>query len=207
MIKKIGLYILVFLCPMALMAAPEGQPVEIPVPESSKQVAIAPTPNSQPSLESIDAENLKRAQAANVKLVGFQEWKKNQVFDARKNLDEFKSPQLSKMAEASASQASVETSEESEEELPGAEDLEVKDVANLNEKAEKLRQLEFNLEIAQGLTIHDYFALYLKNKSKEEMALAIAKLSSEELSELLIAYRKSLYGIPATKTTQETALQ
>lgn len=64
---------------------------------------------------------------------------------------------------------------------------------------EKLRQLEFNLEIAQGLTIHDYFALYLKDKTRDEMALAIQQLSPDEVSELLMAYRSSLYGIPKTQ--------
>ena len=75
-----------------------------------------------------------------------------------------------------------------------------------DEEAEKLRQLEFNLEIAQGLTIHDYFALYLKNKTKEEMAQAIRQLSPDELSELLMAYRKSLYGVPVEEANKETAV-
>ena len=64
------------------------------------------------------------------------------------------------------------------------------------ETGEALRQLEFNLEIALGLTIHDYFALYLKDKSQSEMTEVIKQLSAEEVSELLLAYRKQLYGMP-----------
>lgn len=151
--------------------------------------------------------------------IGFQEWKKNQVFDARKNLDEFKSPQLAKMAEVSQNVEKAGDNSSPVDALPepgaanGSEVAKVEagnEASNnlpVEEKAEKLRQLEFNLEIAQGLTIHDYFALYLKNKSKEEMAVAIQKLSPEELSELLMAYRKSLYGVPEGPTSSATALQ
>jgi hypothetical protein len=144
--------------------------------------------------------------------MGFQEWKKNQVFDARMNLDKFKSPQLS--ADTTQNVGSVENSVDSpgdsqdtvniEESAnsSGAEEVERpvdpdSTQSDQQAQAEKLRQLEFNLEIAQGLTIHDYFALYLKNKSKPEMAEAIKRLSPDELSELLMAYRKSLYGVPA----------
>lgn len=74
-------------------------------------------------------------------------------------------------------------------------------------ETEKLRQLEFNLEIAQSLTIHDYFALYLKNKSKAQMAEAIKKLSPEEVSELLLAYRKALYGLPPVEQQSEVSSQ
>lgn len=163
--------------------------------------------------------------------LGFKEWKKNQVFDAKMSLDQFKSPQLSKMnnseaseqagAETDSREVGVEKTEEksskaqNEEEAPsvavtepstadstppqGESVQQPQDPAgqSLNQQSEKLRQLEFNLEIAQGLTIHDYFALYLKNKSKQEMAEAIKQLSPDELSELLMAYRKSLYGLPS----------
>ena len=64
---------------------------------------------------------------------------------------------------------------------------------------EILRQLEFNLEIANRLTIHDYFALYLKSKTESELAEVAKILSPQELSELLSAYRKNLFGEPKTK--------
>jgi hypothetical protein len=144
-------------------------------------------------------------------IVGFKEWKKNQVFDARKDLDEFKSPQLSKMKEVDGTEsvnpgANVENTGDQNLDPDGDVDLEAQGMAEINEKAERLRQLEFHLEIAQGLTIHDYFALYLKNKSKDEMAAAIQKLSPEELSELLMAYRQNLYGLPPVKQAESGTL-
>ncbi len=167
-------------------------------------------------------------------LLGYKEWKRNQVFDARKSLDEFKSPQLSKMAKADENNSDSTTvdnsgdnsesdnannnsqNSEAQSSSDPAKNSQVADATaaqdassspNIEEKAERLRQLEFNLEIAQGLTIHDYFALYLKSKSKAEMAEAIKKLSPDELSELLMAYRKSLYGVPEVEATQETAFK
>ncbi len=192
MIKRSLITILFFLCPFAIVLA---------TPEAPTQNTVGETHH-----------------------MGFQEWKKNQVFDARKNLDEFKSPQLSKMAEVEKGQSTVnvensgDSDQATKEEVPANGIIEKHDevlpsaepsnpAMAVDEKAEKLRQLEFNLEIAQGLTIHDYFALYLKNKTKEEMAIAIKKLSPEELSELLVAYRKSLYGLPEQEPSSKTALQ
>lgn len=100
-------------------------------------------------------------------LLGFQAWKKKQVFQARATLDAFKAPKLEDNNEP--------------EMKPEAQ-------------AERLRQLEYNLEIALGLTIHDYFSLYLREKSKEDLAEVVKQLSPEELSELLLAYRKKLQG-------------
>ena len=73
--------------------------------------------------------------------------------------------------------------------------------SEMSHLADRLRQLEFNLEIAKGLTIHDYFALYLKGKSKDEVTLAVAKLKPSEVSELLMAYKESLFGKSKAKST------
>ena len=167
--------------------------------------------------------------------LGFQNWKKNQVFDAKLNLDQFKSPQLSKAEptpevqseepkpeEVKPEDATVANDEEKvetpePEALQATADAQAEEVEKeaqkiitplekqeLEANAEKLRQLEFNLEIAQGLTIHDYFALYLKNKDQIQMAQAIQKLSPDELSQLLMAYRKSLYGVPAKEDPKKS---
>lgn len=102
--------------------------------------------------------------------MGFKIWKEKRVLQARSALDSVKKP------------AAPEVGPQSERQL---------DI-----QAERLRQLEFNLEIALGLTIHDYFALYLKNKTKEEMSEAVKQLTPGELSELLAAYREVLSGGP-----------
>lgn len=109
--------------------------------------------------------------------MGFKVWKEKRVAQAKVALEAVKRP-----VEPPKKVESPEGIKEAERQL----DL----------QAERLRQLEFNLEIALGLTIHDYFALYLKNKSKEEMSEAVKQLSPSELSELLVAYRETLFGAP-----------
>ena len=130
-------------------------------------------------------------------LVGFQAWKQQQVFKARATLETFKTPKPEEVVEGAAqAEEAVENSEEK---------AEIEQIQK--NQAERLRQLEFNLEIALGLTIHDYFSLYLKNKSKEELAMVIPKLSPAELSELLVAYRKALDGVPVIEKSNQKAIQ
>lgn len=171
-------------------------------------------------LAAAPVEKPKVSQSAPVVLQGFQEWKKDQIFDAQMSLDKFKSPQLAsdtpenakssgagqpliaenapegERTDAKDSETSTVSPTETNNEEGTPKPLSQTDSAPTAESAERLRQLEFNLEIAKGLTIHDYFALYLKNKSKAQVASVIEKLSPDELSELLVAYRKSLYGAP-----------
>jgi hypothetical protein len=129
-------------------------------------------------------------------LLGFQAWKEMQVSKARANLNLFKTPKSENIQESNP--LSVKNVENS------AEKAEIDNIQS--KQAEKLRQLEFNLEIALGLTIHDYFSLYLKDKSKEEMAIVIPQLTPDELSSLLIAYRKTLYGLPIVEKPNEKTL-
>ena len=134
-------------------------------------------------------------------LVGFKDWKQKRVFMARAALDQFKSQHVD--PNVNKGQAPEAPKEESapEAQTPKADTPQ----ASIDPKeGETLRQLEFNLEIALGLTIHDYFAIYLKGKTKEEMVSAVQKLSPDELSELLIAYRKSLYGSPKAPAVSES---
>lgn len=113
------------------------------------------------------------AQAAPIiPVMGFKSWKSQRVEQASKALVEYRLKQQGKAVEASSAQPTKGVSAN-----PG----------------EALRQLEFNVEIAKGLTIHDYFALYLKDKSTSEISEIVKMLSPEELSELLIAYRKQLF--------------
>lgn len=139
------------------------------------------------------------AQKGSDALVGFQSWKTSQVSKAKTALASFKTPTMKTNPEAAEpGLINPETVENSEEKA------EIKKIHS--NQAERLRQLEFNLEIALGLTIHDYFSLYLKNKSQAEMATIIPKLSADELSALLIAYRKSLDGLPVTPKEEQSTI-
>lgn len=74
----------------------------------------------------------------------------------------------------------------------------------VNERAGDLaRQLEYNLEMAHGLTILDYYALYLKNRSPQDLSEVAKSLSSSEVTELLVAYGKLLNKPSPEKAVSE----
>jgi hypothetical protein len=58
---------------------------------------------------------------------------------------------------------------------------------------QRLQQAQLNLEIAQELSVNDYFVLYL-SRFKERAAFqeAARKLSVDETADLMFAYQKSL---------------
>lgn len=140
-------------------------------------------------------------------LIGFKDWKQKRVFNARATLDQFKSQQTDPNeklgTDAGSTPGDSATQESSEQEEVKSSPQEGAQAAKDKANGERLRQLEFNLEIALGLTIHDYFALYLKDKSKDDMVKAVQKLSPEELSELMMAYRTSIYGAPRVESSSQ----
>ncbi len=148
----------------------------------------------QPKSQQIQAPQAERLQ-------GYQEWKQKRIIKARTDINLFKSPENQALAESSPAPSS------SEGPAPSEDLQKTKQNQELNKRAERLRQLEFNLEIALGLTIHDYFALYLKDKSKEEIAQVVGKLNPDELSELLVSYRDALYGAPIPDKTSDSNLR
>jgi hypothetical protein len=54
------------------------------------------------------------------------------------------------------------------------------------------QKLNFNVDVALQLNIQDYFSLYLKSLTQEEFKEATKKLSPDEVSELLTAYKNSM---------------
>ena len=54
------------------------------------------------------------------------------------------------------------------------------------------QKLNFNVEVALQLNIQDYFSMYLKNLSAEELRVATQKLTDAEVYDLLLADRKSV---------------
>ncbi len=167
----------------------------------NSMVAMA-TPESLESSNEITEAGASKETIIFNNLLGFQEWKAKRVLEARNNLDKFKAPPKASEERVSAEDDSISVEKPVEKPESSSLSSGEPDIA-LNRKAEELRQLEFNLEIAQGLTIHDYFALYLKDKSKKQVEQVIDKLTADELSELLLAYRTSLYGLPLVESKKE----
>lgn len=54
------------------------------------------------------------------------------------------------------------------------------------------QKLNFNVDVALQLNIQDYFSMYLKNLTQEEFKEATKKLTGEDVTELLAAYKNSL---------------
>jgi methionine-rich copper-binding protein CopC len=58
---------------------------------------------------------------------------------------------------------------------------------------QRLQQAQLNLEVAQELTINDYFVLYLSQlKSREQFIEAAKKLNPDEAADLMMSYQKHL---------------
>lgn len=53
------------------------------------------------------------------------------------------------------------------------------------------QKLNFNVDVALQLNIQDYFSMYLKNLTPEEIKEASKKLNADEVAELLVAYKNS----------------
>lgn len=61
----------------------------------------------------------------------------------------------------------------------------------------QLSQLNFNLEVAQDLSVTDYFVLYLSQQPQtDRFKLAAAKLTTAEVADLMQAYAQSLAVSP-----------
>lgn len=54
------------------------------------------------------------------------------------------------------------------------------------------QKLNFNVDVALQLNVQDYFSMYLKNLSPDEFKEATKKMNSDEVAELLLAYKNSL---------------
>ncbi len=103
-------------------------------------------------------------------VLSFLEWKSMRVHEAQKKLEA--------MGKGSGAQ--------------GAIWQEGKSVTETDEASRTSEQkLNFNVDVALQLNIHDYFSMYLKTLTSEEFKEATKKLSEDEKSDLLLAYKNS----------------
>ena len=72
-------------------------------------------------------------------------------------------------------------------------------VKNLPPLERQLSQLNWNLEVAQDLSVTDYFILYLSQQPQaDRFKLAAQKLTATEVADLMAAYAQSLNSAPAS---------
>jgi hypothetical protein len=101
----------------------------------------------------------------------FMEWKSSRVHEAQQKLE-----QMTKSGGATNVWQEGRT----------AQDAAIDETQNPTEQ-----KLNFNIDVALQLNIHDYFSMYLKTLSPEEFKAATKKLSDEEKAELLLAYKNA----------------
>lgn len=103
-------------------------------------------------------------------VLSFLEWKSMRVHEAQQKLEA--------MGKGAGAQGAIWQEGNSE----GAEE------ASSRPKDPKLN---FNVDVALQLNVHDYFSMYLKTLNSEEFKEASKKLTDEEKTELLLAYKNS----------------
>lgn len=106
-----------------------------------------------------------------VSVYSFLEWKSARVHEAQQKLETLSKAQGQNQSQVWQEGKSADATE---------------DVGKTNEQ-----KLTFNVDVALQLNIHDYFSMYLKMLSLEEFKEATKKLSEDEKSELLIAYKNT----------------
>jgi hypothetical protein len=103
-------------------------------------------------------------------VLSFKDWKSSRIDESQRVIDKMSAEAI---GSTKASQAAM--------------------VAGKPGRAAKLQQALQNAEIAQELTVNDYFVLYLSQfHTKDAFVEAAKRLSPEELAELMMAYQKAL---------------
>lgn len=134
--------------------------------------SVLATPNLPPETE---AKAVAKAQLDDVQILGFQSWKAQKIDEAAKNLSNIEAA-----ARAENSKASPKN--------------------NTPKKPnQKLQEAKMNFEIARELSVNDYFVLYLSQfQSRQALAEAAKKLSSDEMAELMQAFQRSLGALSSS---------
>jgi hypothetical protein len=83
--------------------------------------------------------------------------------------------------------------------------------ADLNKKTvegleKQLDQLKWNMEVAQDLSVTDYFVLYLSQQTQSDrFTQAAARLTTKEVAELMQAYANTLGSSPSEVVVRPSA--
>jgi len=134
------------------------------VPTPAVNEAVKPAPTAETQAPSNDP-SLPKANAP-TPVLSFLEWKAQRVHEAQQKLE-----QVNKATN------------------PAVNWQEGKSATDPKSNEQKLN---FNVDVALQLNIQDYFSMYLKTLMPEDFKEATKKLTPDEVSELLTAYKNSL---------------
>lgn len=143
--------------------------------------------------------------SAQVSVLGFQAWKTSRQDEARSTLERVQTGQGSQ-----SGAPSVEGAGSGDKALSskfGPKNGE-KSSLRLSTKADpRLQQARLNLEIAQELTVSDYFVLYLSQfKDREAFVEAAKKLTPEDMADLLMHFKSISTENAGPEAPPETVL-
>ncbi|MES2963194.1 MAG: hypothetical protein V4760_04830 [Bdellovibrionota bacterium] len=136
-------------------------------------------------------------------VMGFQAWKASRVEEAKTQIDRIQ-------GEAGVDKVTGERAPgEKNPVVKGAETKSLaKDRLQKSPRIDqRLQQAQLNLEIAQELSVNDYFVLYLSPfKDRSAFQEAARKLSVDETADLMLAYQRSLDVNAAPEAGLPTAM-
>jgi hypothetical protein len=147
------------------------------------------------STSSLGSGSGSGSDATDSNVLSFKEWKAMRVEETRHQLER---AQLDMAAERKKGAAPQEP-QEFRKSSPGAAGVKGKDsvlrVQKGQNRENRLQQAKLSLEVANELTINDYFVLYLIPSDREAVILeAVKKMTPDEVAELMRAYKKHLEG-------------
>lgn len=135
------------------------------------------------SLTLLMAIGAQAASKSDLNVLGFQAWKTSRIEDAKNAVDRLSDQ------EKEAATPTPKSARKNKHEVGNR--LQVASKNGRNDQ--RLQQAQINLEMAQELTVNDYFVLYLSQfKQKEAFIEAAKKLSAEESADLMMSYQKRL---------------
>jgi hypothetical protein len=113
---------------------------------------------------------------AEAEILSFQAWKSARVDEARTNIDKIQSDKSGSAAAAASPKGAASTG-----------------LIRPARTDQRLAQAQSGLEVAQELSVNDYFVLYLSQmRGREAFVEAAKKLTPEESAELMMSYQKHL---------------
>lgn len=123
---------------------------------------------------------------AEVNVQSYVAWKTARVEDARATLERLQSERNVQSVSGKAPEKKLN---EGKPEVTSRLQPSVK----AGRSDQKMQQAQLNLEVAQELTVNDYFVLYLSQfKSRDAFLDAAKKLNPDEAADLMLAYQKHL---------------
>lgn len=129
---------------------------------------------------------------ADVSVQCFQSWKTSRVDEARTAIEKMQGERSLVSQTASLKGAEKKTIDQKADQKNELNSR-LQAAQKTGRVDQKLQQAQLNLEVAQELTVNDYFLLYLNQfKSKEAFIEVAKKLNPEETAELMLSYQKHL---------------